>query len=214
MTNNNLLPSGNYGNSLNLFIYNMIPNSSVCLDVGCWTGNLGEKLINEKKCIVDGIDANDQVLKIAKQRGYKSTYLINLNNDQINLDQIAKKYDIIIFADILEHLIHPEYILKTLNKNLKPEGKILVSLPNVAFILNRFELMMGRWTYREFGTLDKTHLRFYTIRSIADLIEKAGYSVIKIKPYNQFGILRYMEPFTKLFPSLFAYQTLVVAQPK
>lgn len=214
MTKNNLIQPGDYSYSFNEFIYSKVPNGSNCLDVGCWTGNLGEKLIKEKNCTVDGIDAMEHILKYAQKKGYRKTYLINLNNDSIDVTQLNQKYDVIIFADVLEHLINPENVLNMLKKSLKHSGKIIVSLPNVAFILNRLELLLGRWVYREFGTLDKTHLRFYTIRSITDLIERTGYKVVEIKPYNQFGILRYLDPLTKLFPTLLAYQTMVIAQTK
>lgn len=213
-TTKNTLKSGSYGNSVNLYVYNKIPDNTTCLDVGCWTGELGEKITKEKHCIVDGIDANTNVLNIAKTNGYRSLYRMNLNNENINYQQLKHKYDVIIFADVLEHTINPEYILKVMLKKINQDGKIIISLPNVAFLLNRLQLLMGKWTYREFGTLDKTHLRFFTIESIMELIDRAGYKIIEVNPYNQFGLLRYIGPLTILFPSIFAYQILLVAQPK
>lgn len=205
---------GNYSNSFNQFIYNEIFSDETCLDVGCWTGNLGEKLIKGKNCTVDGLDVNRQALLSAKRKGYRFTYLINLNDETVDLAKIHNKYHIIIFADILEHLINPDYILNAFVSKISPGGRIVISVPNVAFLLNRYELFLGRWKYREFGTLDKTHLRFFTINTIIELVEKSGYNILGVRPYNQFGILRHLAPLTRLFPTLFAYQTLIIAQPK
>ncbi|MEK7570689.1 MAG: class I SAM-dependent methyltransferase [Patescibacteria group bacterium] len=205
--------SGDYSLSLNSYVISQVPDKSVCLDVGCWTGNLGKFLKEKKDCIVDGIDVADEPLQKAKKNGYRETYKINLNNDPLRLDQL-KKYDVIIFADVLEHLVNPPAILSQMKKKLKTDGTVIISLPNVAFLLNRLLLLFGKWDYREFGTLDKTHLRFYTIDSVQKMVESAGFTVTKVKPYNQFGLLRYIAPLTALFPSLFAYQILLVAKPK
>lgn len=206
--------SGDYSQSLNKHVTNEISRNSTCLDVGCWTGNLGRELIQNKFCRVDGIDMLNEVLIKAKKKGYHTTYNINLNNRPLSLAKINNKYDFIIFADVLEHLIDPPDVLQQMKKKLKPNGRIIISLPNVAFILNRLLLLFGSWEYREFGTLDKTHLRFYTISSLTKLVESAGYKIEKVKPYNQFGLLRFISPLTHLFPTLLAYQILLVAKRK
>lgn len=214
MKDSTLINSGDYSYSLNRMVFNEVHETSVCLDVGCWSGNLGKALIIEKQCIVDGIDVKTDVLKKAEKNGYRKTYLINFNNEKVDFKQIKQKYDVIICADILEHLVNPDIVLKNLMKNLTPNGKIIISLPNVAFLLNRLLLMFGKWEYREFGTLDKTHLRFYTIASLARMVETAGLEVESVKPYNQFGMLRFIKPLTALFPTLLAYQILIVAKQK
>lgn len=211
--NKNVPTSGDYTQSMNPFVFDAVPNNSECLDVGCWTGNLGKELIKKKGCIVDGIDVDASVLKTAKQSGYREVFKVNLNNDPLKLN-LEKKYDVIICADVLEHLINPQAVLIQLKKSLNPHGRIIVSLPNVAFILNRILLLLGNWDYREFGTLDKTHLKFYTLQSGVDLVASTGYSVKIKRPYNQFGILRYMGLLTSLFPTLFAYQILITAKKK
>src|SRR3989339_2204920 len=105
--NNNI--ETDYSKSFNEYVYNAIPANSVCLDVGCSTGNLGRKLITDKRCKVDGIDLSSRALEIAKTVGYQKTYNLDLN--YFNAAQLdTKKYDVIIFADVLEHTISPETI--------------------------------------------------------------------------------------------------------
>lgn len=212
MSNNTHLNSGDYSTSCNMFVYNQIKEKTKCLDVGCWSGNLGKKLIENKHCIVDGADVQEDMLQFAKSKGYRNTYLINLNSDKLSFDALKDKYDVIIFADVLEHLINPEHVLTLIKDKLNKDGIIIISLPNVAFILNRLQLLLGKWEYREFGTLDKTHLKFYTIASGQKMVESTGLKVKKVIPYNQFGKLPYLDPINKLIPSILSYQFMMIAE--
>jgi O-antigen biosynthesis protein len=207
----NKIESGDYSEYFNENVFNEISTDSLCLDVGCWVGDLGKQLIDKKRCRVDGIDFREDVLERAKSAGYENAFEINFNNSTFDVSKINRKYDFIIFADVLEHFIYPQGVLETLKKYLKPKGKIVVSLPNVAFVINRLQLLLGKWEYKEFGTLDKTHLRFYTINSGTRLIKSADFKVEKVKPYNQFGVTRYLKPIDKFFPNLLCYQFLMVA---
>lgn len=210
--NKNVPVSGDYTQSLNLFVFEQIPENSQCLDVGCWTGNLGRELVKKKNCVVDGIDVDASVLKTAKRSGYRDVFTINLNNDPLKLDLKKRKYDVIVYADILEHLINPDKVLEEMKKFLKPGGIIIVSMPNIGFFLNRVQLLLGKWEYRDFGCMDKTHVRFFTISSAIKLVVAAGYKIQKVKPYNQFGMLRYLNKVNNIYPPLFAYQTLIIAE--
>jgi len=210
--NTTTIASGDYSNSLNMFVYEEVPEDSLCLDVGCWTGNLGRLLKEKKRCVVDGIEVNRQVSEQALRKGYRNVFIVNLNNDSFELDNTDGRYDVIIFADVLEHLVNPVGVLTNLMRYLKPDGIVIVSLPNVAFILNRLLLLMGKWDYKDFGTLDKTHLKFYTVKSGAHMVESAGLELVKVLPYNQFGILTRLNYLNKLLPTLFSYQFLVVAK--
>lgn len=202
--------SADYRQSLNRHVAAVIPVGSHCLDVGCWNGNLGKYLIEQKHCIVDGVDAVPTLLKEARRNGYSEVYSMNLNEGSLNAGAIIKKYDCIIFADVLEHLVQPEKVLHFFAQFLSVGGCIVVSLPNVAFFMNRLRLLLGDWEYRDFGTLDKTHLRFFTLKSSKELLESAGFQVKQFRPYNQFGILKYFDP--PVFPGLLAYQVLLVAK--
>ena len=203
-----------YSSSFNQFVYDAIPPNVRCLDVGCFSGNLGSALINAKGCYVDGIEHNSQAAAVAKSRGYGNVFVMDLNHEFETTLYEIEKYDVITCADVLEHLIAPEQVLQRLSMLLKPGGIFIISLPNVAFLLNRLHLLLGNWDYKQYGILDRTHLRFYTIKSGCRMVESAGLKIATLKPYNQFGILRHISPLDKWFPSLFAYQFLVIANKK
>ena len=139
------------------------------LDVGCGSGLLGKFFLGNDSITIDGIEidkiAVDHARKIGKYRrifdGSIDDYYIKNKN----------KYDIVVFGDVLEHLVNPyEVIYKTVNKHLKKGGKILVSIPNVAHIDIISNLLNGNFNYNDVGTLDVTHLRFFTIKSFAQMI--------------------------------------------
>jgi len=207
---NSVLSSGDYSDSFNNVVYSRIEPNSYVLDVGCWSGNLGKRLINEKNCRVDGVEINESASVKALENGYAKIYKVNLNSEMLNFD-INAKYDYMVFADVLEHLINPNEVLKLLKDFVSDKGRIVVSLPNVAFIQNRLNLLLGKWNYREFGTLDKTHLKFFTMDTAKDLLERSGYKVVSVEGYNQFSSLKFLEVFRKFFPRLFSYQLLLVA---
>lgn len=91
-------------------------------------------------------------------------------------------FDVVLAADVLEHLPDPASALGVLRGLLKPEGRLFVSLPNVANVTVRAQLLVGRFEYAERGILDRTHLRFYTRGSGRRLLAAAGYRVLSETP--------------------------------
>ena len=79
-----------------------------------------------------------------------------------------KYFDIIVFADILEHLKEPLEVLKRYKKYLKDDGYIIISIPNIANWKIRFKSLLGRFEYNEYGILDSGHLRFFNEKSQRD----------------------------------------------
>jgi methionine biosynthesis protein MetW len=204
-----------YSSSFNDSVFSEISPLSLCLDVGCSSGNLGAELITYKGCRVQGIDINPDALVQATQKGYEQVYALDLIREPGGLGIVPDlTFDCIICADVLEHLVNPELILPILANKLRPGGSMIVSLPNVAFGLNRLHLLLGNWNYREYGIMDKTHLRFYTIQSGVRLVKESGLEVIRVRPYNQFGVLRYLWPLDRLFPGFFAYQFIITTFKK
>ena len=87
------------------------------------------------------------------------------------------EYDFIIFADVLEHLPEPSKVLRRCVASLKPDGKVIISVPNVANIVVRLSLLLGRFEYRDRGILDRTHLRFFTRKTLTRLLDESGFNL-------------------------------------
>jgi len=90
------------------------------------------------------------------------------------LPQLKGQFDVIVYGDILEHLRNPMEVIKGLNRSLRPDGRVIVSVPNFAHLWVRLNLLAGRFEYADRGILDRTHLRFFTVRSFKRFLEEAG----------------------------------------
>lgn len=215
MENNTIKKIGIYDDCLNPLVCERVSDRSLCLDVGCWTGNMGRELIQKHGCVVDGLDFNEDALSVAKSNGYRNTFNIDLNSQNHSFSNISDKYDFIIFADVLEHLIDANKVLINLKERLNENGQIVISLPNIAFILYRVLHLLGIFDYDpNGGIMDSTHLKFYTLKTARSLVEKSGYRITFIGGYSlvkdHFFYLRFLG---RLIPSLFALQLLISAEP-
>lgn len=158
-------------------IIKLVPERSRVLDVGCSTGFLGEYLIKEKKCVVDGVEYDEQAGAIASTR--LTGFIRGDVEDESLLENFnGKTYDVIIAGDILEHLKDPSRLLRKLSNFLSDNGKIILSLPNIAHFRIRANLFLGRFEYTEGGIMDSTHLRFFTHETARKLITGSGYTVV------------------------------------
>lgn len=128
-------------------IYQLIGEGLKVLDVGCGAGRLGEKLRLEKDCYVVGVEANDQAVSLAKQR--LDDVIVADIEKLSTLPYPARYFDVIVFADVLEHLNHPEKVLVFLKEYLKDNGYIIASIPNVANWTVRLKLLLGKWNYKK-----------------------------------------------------------------
>ncbi len=157
-------------------ILDLIPfNAKRILDLGCGTGALGKALKERQSCHITGIELNKEAFKTAK-KNLDICLCDNLNRyDPAFVDV---KYDCIILADILEHLVSPWAILKKFASVLTDDGVVITSIPNVAhpWVLKNLEL--GLFRYEPAGLLDITHLRFFTKTSIFQLFYAAGLKIV------------------------------------
>ena len=139
----------------------IVPPDSKVLDLGCGTGALGTWLTVHKRCVVDGFTLSEAEATQAAPH-YRRVVIGNLETADIAALFEPHAYDFIVCADVLEHLSHPDKTLADCHALLAPNGKLLVSVPNVAYAGLIAELLDGKFGYRDEGLLDRTHLRFFT----------------------------------------------------
>ncbi|MFZ4648191.1 MAG: class I SAM-dependent methyltransferase [Patescibacteria group bacterium] len=152
------------------------------LDVGCGEGLFVASLNKKSDFESWGVEINKEVAEIAKN---------NINKVLVGdvfelLDSIPNNYfDCIVFNDVLEHMENPYRVLEKIKTKLSPSGVVVCSIPNVRHVrVLRDLLFKKQWKYEESGILDKTHLRFFTKKSMVDMFEDLDYQVEKIEGIN------------------------------
>jgi len=200
-------------------ILNLLPNNvKRVLDIGCSIGTLGEKIKKRNHAEVVGIEINEQMGKIAKEKLDK-VIIGDIENVNLSDYLVPNYFDCVIFADTLEHLKNPWGVLKNANKFLNNRGIVIASIPNVRHYTTIINLLFkGYWPYRERGIHDNNHLRFFTLKNIEELFQYAGLKIYKIirkyriieRPHFLNKCSKYLAlPFIKDF---ITFQYLIIAK--
>lgn len=152
---------------------NKIERGSRVLEVGCASGSQSKILKSILGCAVTAIEINPDAAEHAKP--YCERILIG-SIEQLDTTSTFEneKFDVILFADVLEHLYDPLAALKKVTPLLKDSGHIVASIPNIAQISVIYDLIYGKFEYTKTGILDDTHIRFFTRKTVVDLFTNAG----------------------------------------
>ena len=152
------------------------------LDIGCGNGAFGRSLKQMFDCTVTGIEPIESVGLFAKSQldhVYIGTF------EKVLHSLAPYSFDLIILNDSLEHMTQPEFVLQKIKYLLGDQGALVLSVPNVRYVENVFNLIIKKdWQYTEYGVLDKTHLRFFTQKSLIRLLRSNGFHICKIHGIN------------------------------
>jgi SAM-dependent methyltransferase len=193
------------------------------LDVGTASGYLG-KILKERGHHVTGVEKYAATAEKAKHY-YDSFELADIETFAF---PYQREFDYILFADVLEHLRDPAAVLRTCIPALKEDGKLIISVPNIANFLIRLNLLFGKFDYMDRGILDRTHLRFFTLRSLKIMMNDVSCKVLDVIPTPlpvqivlPFTEKKFFAPLHEIFYVLtrgwktaFAYQFVIMAAPR
>lgn len=207
-------------------IITLIGKNKIVLEFGCSTGYMS-RVLKKNGCRVTGVDINPYAAKIAQRHCEK---IIVGDIETINYEKMLGKslFDAIVFADTLEHLKDPKSVLLKVRKFLKNEGKLILSIPNIAHASTRLELLTGDFEYEKTGILDESHLRFFTKKSIVRLLDSCGCYINHMDAVSKGLTKKTIQKFLskiginadsniiKIFnqPEALAYQYIIVASTK
>jgi 2-polyprenyl-3-methyl-5-hydroxy-6-metoxy-1,4-benzoquinol methylase len=167
------------GNSSWSNMYHFIPEGARVLDVGCSTGNFGQALEQLKGCTVVGVDLNAEDIEEAAQR-ISAAHVFDITGPGAR--ELLGTFDVVVFADVIEHLPDPRAALRAVHDLLGEGGIVVYSIPHMGHLSVRLDLLEGRFPYAELGLLDRTHLHFYDRREVYDVFASAGFAVTREKP--------------------------------
>lgn len=164
-------------NSLTIILRNIVSQSKV-LEFGPAAGYMTCYMKESLGCDVTCIEIDKEAAAVSSK--YCEKMLIaDINNMKWTQELAGEEFDHIIFADVLEHLKNPDRVLLEAGKFLKRCGTILTSIPNIGHSAIIMDLLQGKFEYRPLGLLDESHIRFFTRKSIYELLEKAGLQSIE-----------------------------------
>lgn len=209
------------------YLKNRIQERMRILDLGSDVGFLGRLLDSfPKKAVLHAVDINAANLKKA-QPYYAKTFCFDLNSKVWPLTQ---KYNIVVLADTLEHLLCPYEVLETAFNLVRSKGTLIVSIPNSVYWWARLVVLSGNFPQQQRGIFDRTHLHFYTYHSFRRMIKSlTRVKKIEYKPTTLPLQFLFRQPLLRfplqlmydcsyvmaqLIPSLFAYQHIFIISKK
>jgi 2-polyprenyl-3-methyl-5-hydroxy-6-metoxy-1,4-benzoquinol methylase len=185
------------------------------LDLGCSSGLLAER-VRELGHEVTGVD----VVESPAARSRTDRFLV-ADLDAGIPAEAGGGYDVVLAADVVEHLRDPSTLLRDARAALRPGGTLIVCVPNIGHWYPRFRTLLGRFDYDQRGPLDATHLRFFTRRSVKRLLEREGFEVCRVEPvglpFEVAGVdatrgLRAVDSLAlAVWPTMFGYQFILEA---
>ncbi len=163
---------------VNVALARAVGRPRTVLDVGCGIG-LNGAVARVKGARVTGIELDPERAARARER-VDEVLTADLEGERLAEVLGDRRFDLILFGDVLEHLTDPGAVLRRVTPYLEDGGHVIVSLPNVAAWTVRLGLLAGRFDYEPSGILDDTHLRFFTRRTAIELVEGAGLEVLHV----------------------------------
>ena len=193
------------------------------LDIGCSHGQFGALLRLQGHTVI-GVDYEKLDGVAERLDGF---FEADLNQGLPS--EVGTDYDVVIAADVLEHLAEPQALLEQLPSVLGPRGVVIVSIPNVAHWYPRLRVVTGTFDYERRGILDAGHLRFFTKKSFSKMAKRAGYVVRRDtsvglpidvaerggpKPSKSMRAIGAVDRAgLKMSPNLFSYQLIFELEP-
>jgi len=195
-------------------------NNLKVLDFGCSDGSNGAYLLGENIAqIVHGFEFDEAMCDSAND---KLTWAKNVDlNNAVIRELTRENYDYLLFLDVLEHLLDPWAVLKQAADVLKPDGHVIISLPNANHISVFYHLFVNRrFPYNSRGIFDKTHFRWFTKSNIIELLDTADLGLVEVenkyrfqdKVGSKFPLI--LKPLKYIFKEFFTHQYIVVAKKK
>lgn len=203
----------------------LIPPDAHVLEIGAATGYLTERL-RAKGASVVAIEPEAEAVRAAADRGVE---LVNGYTADLLDRGYRDSFDCALIADVVEHVAEPLQFLVTTASLLKPHGRIVLSVPNIAHWSARLSVLRGEFRYTDRGLFDDTHLRFFTDATLTELLQKAGFHILSKdvtlglfdyprvpSPLRLVGVHKLVRPtvrrLARLRPTLFGYQFIWVAE--
>lgn len=172
-------PNGYYKSTREDMLKYIPAGTKTSLEFGCGSGGFSALLKEKFNAETWAVEINQQAAQQAEKKLYK---VVNSDAAKALVDIPDNYFDCIILFDILEHLIDPYTLLCNLKNKLSATGVIIASIPNIRYYRTFIELVIhGNWDYKDQGILDRTHLRFFTYKSIFKMLKMLDFEILTLE---------------------------------
>ena len=202
-------------------IVSAIRSESRVLDLGCSQGLLARPLLAQNVQVV-GVDigpGEDLAQELSEYHQHDLERPLEI--------PFEREFDYVVCADVIEHIVNRTQLLRGARRYLKPDGRLIISTPNIALWFYRLSLFVGRFEYGPRGVLDETHVHLFTGATFRREVEKAGFEIVHQRVtalpfevvFESTGRSRLVRTIAssyhllaRLWPSMFAYQYVLEAE--
>jgi 2-polyprenyl-3-methyl-5-hydroxy-6-metoxy-1,4-benzoquinol methylase len=162
------------------------PDVRNLLDIGCASGGFGENLRIERPQITRlvGVEPLEAEAALARDAAYDE---VHVGYFPEAMPDDGESFDCVVLNDVLEHMPDPWRSITDAKNFLRPGGYVVASIPSIQYLPISLRIVRGQWTYTDEGTLDRTHLRFFTKSTMREMFEDAGFEVIRLEGINSFA---------------------------
>ncbi|NBF03405.1 methyltransferase domain-containing protein [Pseudomonas sp. Fl5BN2] len=161
-------------------VVRMVGKGKRVLEIGCGPGSITKVLATSGRCSVTGLELDNEAIKKVEPF-CEAIFKADLNSEEWpSLLDDLERFDVVVAADVLEHLYDPWNTLKRMVPFIKEDGYIVISLPHAGHAAIISCLIDGDFQYGDWGLLDRTHIRFFCLRNIEELFFKAGLKIVDI----------------------------------
>lgn len=165
-------------NNPHAYALSMVGSGQRVLEVGCSVGHVTEHLVAAGNTVV-GIELDAEAAEAAR-RFAAEVHVADIGRTPVGT-LVPHGFEVVLLGDVLEHLPDPSATLRELVALLTPAGRVVISVPHVAFVDVRLMLLEGTWAYQNDGLLDRTHLRWFTRDGLAALLGEAGLVATRVE---------------------------------
>jgi SAM-dependent methyltransferase len=165
-------------NNAHSYMLDLVGWNRRVLELGAAAGHVTRALV-ERSCDVTAVECDSEAALSLKS--VANEVIIGDLNDPTIFDGVTPEFDVLLAGDALEHLLTPQEVLNRAARLVKPGGFVVLSIPNIAHADVRLSLMLGKWDYRPSGLLDDGHVRFFTLKTVKELVRGAGLVITEMR---------------------------------
>jgi 2-polyprenyl-3-methyl-5-hydroxy-6-metoxy-1,4-benzoquinol methylase len=211
------LPQSSYGEYDRADVLPFLPaEAKSFLDIGCARGSFGRTIRRERGDGVRlvGLEPIAEQAAVARRSAYDAVVEGYFPEALAGSDE---RFDCIVLNDVLEHMLDPWSVVADLRRLLAEDGRVVASIPSIQFLPVWLKVLRGRWDYVDAGTLDRTHVRFFTRQTMVEMFTDAGYLIERVEGINSMvdmeGFWRHFRHIRWVFGNVQWLQFVIVARP-